>query len=186
MAEAEEPSKDVTQKEPARASTPPPEQLKEQASPGTGSKLLDAGLLVFIITAFSLSTSVFYVMGLSIAFRYSIHNYFELKDYVDITVYWLGPVLGLLISFLPLGQLVFSVKTFLLLRKRTFLQWCAIGCAALMIALIIGAFYLVDKRMLTGAFLLILFPLLASSAGNAWLKDFAAQIKSRPFIRYSV
>jgi hypothetical protein len=69
-------------------------------TPQADSKLLDAGLLLFLVTALSLSASAFYVIGLSLGFRYSIQSYFELKDYIEITVYWLGPILVVAVPIL--------------------------------------------------------------------------------------
>jgi hypothetical protein len=59
------------------------------------ARLLDAGLLVFLATAFSLCMSTLYVSGLSWALGFLIQSYFGLQDYLQVTTYWLGPVLGL-------------------------------------------------------------------------------------------
>jgi uncharacterized protein YqgC (DUF456 family) len=63
------------------------------------SKLVDAGLLVFLATSLSLGTSTLYVWGLSWTLQFPLQSYFQLKDYLDVTAYWLGPVLGLTLYF---------------------------------------------------------------------------------------
>jgi hypothetical protein len=72
------------------------------------SKLLDAGLLVFLATAISLGTSTLYIWGLSWSLRFAIQSYFGLREYLDVTAYWLGPLLGftMLLSYQQLHNLM--------------------------------------------------------------------------------
>jgi hypothetical protein len=57
---------------------------------GTVSKL-DAALLIFLVSALSLSASVLYVWSLGLGLRIDFMRYLELKDYLQITASWLCP-----------------------------------------------------------------------------------------------
>lgn len=77
---------------------------------------MDAGLLVFLATTASLGTSTLYVWGLSWTLKFPIQTYFELKDYLEVTAYWLGPALGLAVW---VGYQNFSsIVLFLRIKKR--------------------------------------------------------------------
>jgi hypothetical protein len=68
---------------------------------GTVSKL-DAALLIFLVSALSLSASVLYVWSLGIGLGIDFLRYLEIKDYLQITASWLcAPVVtyALLVSF---------------------------------------------------------------------------------------
>jgi hypothetical protein len=94
--------------------TDPTPELKSQ--PEKTARLLDAGLLVFLATALSLCMSTLYVCGLSWALRFPIQSYFGLQDYLQVTTYWLGPVLGFV---LLLGmQWLPQVINFFRIKKR--------------------------------------------------------------------
>jgi hypothetical protein len=69
---------------------------------GKASKLIDAAIWIFIVTGFSISTSVLYVFGLSIGFNFQFQSYFGIRDYLEVTPYWLGPALsgGFLLFFM--------------------------------------------------------------------------------------
>jgi hypothetical protein len=58
------------------------------------SKLKDASLLIFLVTALSLTASVLYVWSLSGGLAIDLTRYLEIKDYLQITAHWLcTPVL---------------------------------------------------------------------------------------------
>jgi hypothetical protein len=77
--------------------TGPEEELGEKPK-DLSTKLLDAGLLVLLATTVSLGTSSLYVFGLSSSLNFPIQSYFALQDYLQITAYWFGPVLGVSVS----------------------------------------------------------------------------------------
>jgi hypothetical protein len=53
------------------------------------SKLKDASLLIFLVTALSLTASVLYVWSLSGGLAIDLTRYLEIKDYLQITAHWL-------------------------------------------------------------------------------------------------
>lgn len=66
------------------------DQSSERDMGGTVSKL-DAALLIFLVSALSLSTSVLYVWSFGLGLRIDFMRYLELKDYLQITASWLCP-----------------------------------------------------------------------------------------------
>jgi hypothetical protein len=73
---------------------------------GKASKLIDAAIWIFAVTGLSIVTSVFFVSGLSSGLHFDFPTYFGIKDYLEVTPYWLGPplsaVFGLIILCYPL------------------------------------------------------------------------------------
>jgi hypothetical protein len=72
-------------------------------------KLIDAAIWIFVVTGFSIVTSVVYVFGLSRGLNFEFRIFFGIKDYLEVTPYWLGPPLSivfvLMIFFYPLTHL---------------------------------------------------------------------------------
>ena len=52
-------------------------------------KLLDAALWIFFVSAFSLASSVLYGLLLEGSLNLDLSRYFKIKDYLQITPYWL-------------------------------------------------------------------------------------------------
>jgi multisubunit Na+/H+ antiporter MnhB subunit len=72
-------------------------------------KLIDAAIWIFVVTGFSIVTSIVYVFGLSRGLNFEFRIFFGIKDYLEVTPYWLGPPLSivfvLMIFFYPLTHL---------------------------------------------------------------------------------
>jgi hypothetical protein len=56
----------------------------------SASKLIDAAIWIFFVAGFCIVTSVFYVFGLSEGLHFDFRTYFAIKDYLEVTPYWLG------------------------------------------------------------------------------------------------
>jgi hypothetical protein len=67
---------------------------------GNASQLINAAIWIFIVTGFSIVTSVFYVFGLSVGLHFDFRSYFSTKDYLEVTPYWLGGPVVIVIFFM--------------------------------------------------------------------------------------
>jgi hypothetical protein len=89
-----------------------------QESPKMVTKLLDAGLLVFLATTLSLCATIIYVCALCYSLHFPFQSYIELKDYLELTPYWLGPVLGFTLVMVLQNYIHIPVLAILRIKKR--------------------------------------------------------------------
>jgi hypothetical protein len=92
---------------------------------GNASKLIDAAIWIFIVAGFSIVTSVFYVFGLSVGLNFEFRIYFGIKDYLEVTPYWLGPFLVTVIVLMVIfyGVKYLKDKDFFRLKREPGQKW---------------------------------------------------------------
>jgi hypothetical protein len=159
------------------------------SQPKKAEKLLDAGLLVFLATAISLGTSTLYVWGLSWTLRFPIQSYFGLKDYLEVTTYWLGPVLGYAVW---MGYQNFaSILSFFQIKKREPGQkwlpwfWSKYWNSLLLAAILLTVSFAYDWLLALSGWLVAFGTFAAFFSARGVTRSYSSRITSR-WLRYSI
>jgi hypothetical protein len=155
MAEPELPPEPTSEVPPKTVDIDP-----KKDEPSSSAKLLDAGLLVFLVSASSFIASILYVGGLSVVLGFPLQSYFQLADYLRVTPYWLGPAFGLVLVFAIFslhGISILVVRKELKRGSEAWAHWIRTILALLLIAVLLLAWFtLLDLSLaIAGVFIII-------------------------------
>lgn len=182
-----------------------PEEVTTTGKNGNASKLINAAIWIFIVSAFSIVTSVFYVLGLSAGLNFEFRIYFGIKDYLEVTPYWLGQPLRVAFAAMIIfyGFKYLKSKEVFRLKPEPGQKWLPWLYHKLTVGHLIPAVYLIALAVLI-VLALFLFCLLAptlalaglwvlgATLGIYWLLNskitegfggsLVSQIRSQPFL----